>query len=91
MNLINKQVLENSKVKEITELTGGNNHNAARLILAETMKSNDLVKAYNSLINLHEFQGCMTGLSDIRIKLDRTLFYRAKGFYSNYQDIANSY
>ena len=68
-----------------------NNHNQARLHLAQVMKNRHLEKAYQAIITLHIMFNQMNELMKARQKLDKMLFTQAKRKYKNFKDIYASY
>ena len=82
-----KKELGGALINKIERLTDINNHNEARLELAKQMKLNNLVKAYEALMVLHDTFNQMNELMKAREKLDKMLFTGAKRTYSDYDAI----
>ena len=89
--LTEKKELGGALINTIDRLTDSNNHNEARLKLAQAMKAKDLIKAYEALMVLHDFMRDMNDLDKVRVKLDKALFGRAKQKYSDFDAIWNAY
>jgi len=89
--LIEKKELGGALINKIERLTDINNHNEARLELAKQMKLNNLVKAYEALMVLHDTFNQMNELMKAREKLDKMLFTGAKRMYSDYDAISGAF
>jgi adenylosuccinate synthase len=89
--LIEKKELGGALINKIERLTDINNHNEARLELAKQMKLNNLVKAYEALMVLHDTFNQMNELMKAREKLDKMLFAGAKRTYSDYDAIEGAF
>jgi adenylosuccinate synthase len=89
--LIEKKELGGALINKIERLTDINNHNEARLELAKQMKLNNLVKAYEALMVLHDTFNQMNELMKAREKLDKMLFTGAKRTYSDYDAIEGAF
>ena len=89
--LIEKKELGGALINKIERLTDINNHNEARLELAKQMKLNNLVKAYEALMVLHNTFNQMNELMNAREKLDKMLFAGAKRMYSDYDQIYGAF
>ena len=89
--LIEKKELGGALINKIERLTDINNHNEARLELAKQMKLNNLVKAYEALMVLHDTFNQMNELMKAREKLDKMLFTGAKRMYSDYDAIEGAF
>ena len=85
--LAEKKELGGALINKIERLTDINNHNEARLELAKQMKLNNLVKAYEALMVLHDTFNQMNELMKAREKMDKMLFTGAKRVYSDYDAI----
>jgi hypothetical protein len=83
--------LPQKDIDYIAKMTDYNNHNQARLHLAQKMNNRHLVKAYQALITLHLMFNQMNELMDARAKLDKMLFKQAQRKYSNFKNIWASY
>ena len=86
-----KKELGGALINKIERLTDINNHNEARLELAKQMKLNNLVKAYEALMVLHDTFNQMNELMNAREKLDKMLFTGAKRTYSDYDAIQGAF
>ena len=86
-----KKELGGALINKIERLTDINNHNEARLELAKQMKLNNLVKAYEALMVLHDTFNQMNELMKAREKLDKMLFTGAKRTYSDYDAIQGAF
>ena len=91
LQLNEKAELGGAIIDQIYDLTDSNNHNEARLKLAQAMKAKDLIKAYEALMVLHDFMRDMNDLDKVRVKLDKALFGRAKQKYSDFDAIWGAY
>ena len=89
--LTEKKELGGALINKIERLTDINNHNEARLELAKQMKLNNLVKAYEALMVLHDTFNQMNDLMKAREKLDKMLFTGAKRTYSDYEAIEGAF
>ena len=89
--LAEKKELGGALINKIERLTDINNHNEARLELAKQMKLNNLVKAYEALMVLHDTFNQMNELMKAREKLDKMLFTGAKRTYSDYDAIQGAF
>ena len=89
--LAEKKELGGALINKIERLTDINNHNEARLELAKQMKLNNLVKAYEALMVLHDTFNQMNELMKAREKLDKMLFTGAKRTYSDYDAIEGAF
>ena len=89
--LTEKKELGGALINKIERLTDINNHNEARLELAKQMKLNNLVKAYEALMVLHDTFNQMNELMKAREKLDKMLFTGAKRTYSDYDAIQGAF
>tara|TARA_B100000131_G_scaffold273770_1_gene275337 strand:+ start:673 stop:963 length:291 start_codon:yes stop_codon:yes gene_type:complete len=83
--------LPQKDIDYIAKMTDYNNHNQARLHLAQVMKNRHLEKAYQAIITLHIMFNHMNELMDARAKLDKMLFKQAQRKYKNFKDIYASY
>tara|TARA_B100001109_G_C18477672_1_gene296457 strand:- start:191 stop:481 length:291 start_codon:yes stop_codon:yes gene_type:complete len=83
--------LPQKDIDYIAKMTDTNNHNQARLHLAQVMKNRQLEKAYQAIITLHLMFNQMNEMMKARQKLDKMLFQQAKRKYSNFKDIYGSY
>tara|TARA_R110002020_G_scaffold443808_4_gene655125 strand:+ start:1174 stop:1455 length:282 start_codon:yes stop_codon:yes gene_type:complete len=90
-----KTELESEIIDKISHLTHWNHHNEARLALAQAMESKKLVIAYQSIIDLGNFQYQAEyighPLSSVRDVIDKILFTSAKKMYSNFDEIWDSF
>ena len=68
-----------------------NNHNTARLQLAQLMRNRKLEKGYRAIETLANMFNQMNELMKAREKLDKMLFTQAKKMYSNYDDIYGAF
>ena len=83
--------LPQKDVDYIAKMTDQNNHNQARLHLAQVMRNRHLEKAYQAVITLHLMFNQMNEMMKAREKLDKMLFQQAKRKYSNFRDIYGAY
>jgi|TARA_B100000085_G_scaffold102325_1_gene93130 hypothetical protein len=88
---VNESMLPQKDIDYIAKMTDYNNHNQARLHLAQVMKNRHLEKAYQAIITLHIMFNQMNELMKARQKLDKMLFTQAKRKYKNFKDIYASY
>jgi len=91
LRLTEKSDLGGAIIDQIYDLTDANNHNEARLKLAQAMKAKDLIKVYEAIIVLHDFQRNMNDLIAVRDRTDKVLFAKAKKQYSDYDAISGAY
>ena len=75
----------------IAKMTDQNNHNTARLQLAQLMRNRRLQKGYQAISTLALMFNQMNELMKAREKLDKMLFTQAKRMYSNYDDIYGAF
>jgi len=83
--------LPQQEIHFIADLTDQNNHNAARLQLAQLMRNRNLEKGYRAIQTLANMFNQMNELKKAREKLDKILFKQAKRMYSNYDDIYGAF
>ena len=83
--------LPQQEIHFIADLTDQNNHNAARLQLAQLMRNRRLEKGYQAISTLANMFNQMNELMKAREKLDKMLFSQAKKMYSNYDDIYGAF
>ena len=83
--------LPQQEIHFIADLTDKNNHNAARLQLAQLMRNRNLEKGYRAIQTLANMFNQMNELKKAREKLDKILFKQAKRMYSNYDDIYGAF
>ena len=83
--------LPQQEIHFIADLTDQNNHNAARLQLAQLMRNRNLEKGYRAIQTLANMFNQMNELMKAREKLDKMLFTQAKRMYSNYDDIYGAF
>ena len=91
VNITEAKELPQKDIDYIAKMTDYNNHNQARLHLAQVMKNRHLEKAYQAIITLHIMFNQMNELMKARQKLDKMLFTQAKKMYSNYDDIYGAF
>jgi len=71
--------LDEAVLKEIAELTDGNNHTEANILGAKTLKATKLVKKLELVLKLQDLEGHLpTGLSEYRYGLHKELQATAK-------------
>ena len=84
--------LPQKEIDFIARMTDQNNHNTARLQLAQLMRNRKLEKGYRAIETLaNMFNQMDRALFTTREKLDKMLFTQAKKMYSNYDDIYGAY
>ncbi len=83
--------LPQKEIDFIAKLTDQNNHNSARLQLAQLMRNKNLEKGYRAISTLANMFNQMNELMKAREKLDKMLFTQAKKMYSNYDDIYGAF
>ena len=83
--------LPQKEIDFIAKLTDQNNHNSARLQLAQLMRNRNLEKGYRAIQTLANMFNQMNELKKAREKLDKILFKQAKRMYSNYDDIYGAF
>ena len=83
--------LPQKEIDFIAKLTDQNNHNSARLQLAQLMRNRNLEKGYRAIQTLANMFNQMNELKKAREKLDKMLFTQAKKMYSNYDDIYGAF
>ena len=83
--------LPQKEIDFIAKLTDQNNHNSARLQLAQLMRNRRLEKGYQAIATLANMFNQMNELMKAREKLDKMLFSQAKKMYSNYDDIYGAF
>ena len=83
--------LPQKEIDFIAKLTDQNNHNSARLQLAQLMRNRNLEKGYRAISTLANMFNQMNELMKAREKLDKMLFSQAKKMYSNYDDIYGAF
>ena len=83
--------LPQKDIDYIAKMTDQNNHNQARLHLAQVMRNRHLEKAYQAVITLHLMFNQMNEMMKARVKLDKMLFKQAERKYSNFRDIYGAY
>ena len=83
--------LPQKEIDFIAKLTDQNNHNSARLQLAQLMRNKNLEKGYRAISTLANMFNQMNELMKAREKLDKMLFSQAKKMYSNYDDIYGAF
>ncbi len=83
--------LPQKDIDYIAKMTDQNNHNQARLHLAQVMRNRHLEKAYQAVITLHQMFNQMNEMMKARVKLDKMLFKQAERKYSNFRDIYGAY
>ena len=83
--------LPQKEIDFIAKLTDQNNHNSARLQLAQLMRNRRLEKGYQAIATLANMFNQMNELMKAREKLDKMLFTQAKKMYSNYDDIYGAF
>ena len=88
---VNEAMLPQKDIDYIAKMTDTNNHNQARLHLAQMMRNRHLEKAYQAIITLHMMFNDMNDMMDARRRLDKMLFKQAQRKYKNYKDIYASY
>jgi hypothetical protein len=89
-----KDILQEGKefpidvLKKIENLTDDNDHQAARILLAKTMRDKKLLSAYEGIKAIQDFYGHLPReLSQLRYDIDKKMFERVKKNYSNGQDV----
>lgn len=88
---VNEAMLPQKDIDYIAKMTDYNNHNQARLHLAQAMRNRHLEKAYQAIITLHMMFNDMNDMMDARRRLDKMLFKQAQRKYKNFKDIYASY
>ena len=83
--------LPQQEIHFIADLTDKNQHNSARLQLAQLMRNRRLEKGYRAIETLANMFNQMNELMKAREKLDKMLFTQAKRMYSNYDDIYGAF
>ena len=84
--------LPQKEIDFIARMTNQNNHNTARLQLAQLMRNRKLEKGYRAIETLaNMFNQMDRALFATREKLDKMLFTQAKRMYSNYDDIYGAF
>ena len=83
--------LPQKEIDFIAKLTDQNNHNSARLQLAQLMRNKNLEKGYRAISTLANMFNQMNELMKAREKLDKMLISQAKKMYSNYDDIYGAF
>ena len=83
--------LPQKDIDYIAKMTDQNNHNQARLHLAQVMRNRHLEKPYQAVITLHQMFNQMNEMMKTRVKLDKMLFKQAERKYSNFRDIYGAY
>ena len=83
--------LPQQEIHFIADLTDKNQHNSARLQLAQLMRNRKLEKGYRAIETLANMFNQMNELMKAREKLDKMLFSQAKRMYSNYDDIYGAF
>ena len=84
---VNEAMLPQKDIDYIAKMTDTNNHNQARLHLAQMMRNRHLEKAYQAIITLHMMFNDMNDMMDARRRLDKMLFARSKKVFSNHDII----
>ena len=78
--------LNKEQLKELRDCTWHNDHNQARLVLAQHIKHTGLIKAYKAVKQLHYFFGHKPhSLSLFSLDLDKILFSAAARKITNFK------
>ena len=74
-------------IQQMQKFTDENDHSAARVLAAKTIRNKKMMEAYEGMEKIVQFLGHMPQeLSTVRYEIDKRLFHTLKTKYSNGQN-----